>query len=35
MSADYYDRLQSWMYQTGQISQCLSASEYWTNRLVL
>ena len=35
MSADYYDRLQTWMYQTGQIPQCLPTAEYWTNSLAL
>lgn len=35
MSADYYDRLQTWMHNTGQIPQCLSFNEYWTNDLAL
>ncbi|NEZ68245.1 ABC transporter substrate-binding protein [Leptolyngbyaceae cyanobacterium CCMR0082] len=35
MSADYYDRLQAWMHNTGQIPQCLSANDYWTNALAL
>lgn len=35
MSADYYDRLQTWMYDTGQIPQRLAATDYWTNALVL
>lgn len=35
MSADYYDRLQTWMHSTGQIPECLPAQEYWTNSLAL
>ncbi|MEM6836085.1 MAG: ABC transporter substrate-binding protein [Cyanobacteria bacterium P01_C01_bin.120] len=35
MSAEYYDRLQAWMHNTGQIPQPLSASDYWTNALAL
>lgn len=35
MSADYYDRLQTWMLSTGQISEGLPATDYWTNTLAL
>ncbi|MEM9218381.1 MAG: ABC transporter substrate-binding protein [Cyanobacteria bacterium P01_F01_bin.150] len=35
MSSDYYDHLQDWMHTTGQISQHLSSSDYWTNSLAL
>lgn len=35
MSVDYYDRLQIWMHETGQIPQCLPSTEYWTNSLAL
>jgi ABC-type nitrate/sulfonate/bicarbonate transport system substrate-binding protein len=35
MSADYYDRLQTWMHTTGQIPECLPPDEYWTNSLAL
>ena len=31
MSADYYDRLQTWMQQhPGKFPECLPAQEYWT-----
>jgi len=35
MSVDYYERLQTWMQQTGQIGQCLPSAEYWSNSLAL
>lgn len=35
MALDFYDRLQSWMYQTGQISQMLLPEDYWSNALAL
>jgi len=35
MSTDYYDCLQTWMHNTGQIPQHLPAQEYWTNSLAL
>lgn len=35
MAHDYYDRLQRWMHDTGQIERLLEPGEYWTNRLAL
>lgn len=33
MAAEYYDHLQNWLKQTGQISETINAKSYWTNRL--
>ncbi len=35
MSEDYYERLQDWMYQTGQIDSKVAPAAYWTNQLAL
>lgn len=35
MTTDYYDQLQTWMHNTGQISDRLPATAYWTNSLAL
>lgn len=33
MSADYYDRLQQWLKQTGKIEKTIDPKSYWTNRI--
>ena len=35
MTVEYYDRLQKWMAQTGQIAGEIDPREYWTNQLAL
>ncbi|CAH0344264.1 ABC transporter substrate-binding protein [Bacillus sp. CECT 9360] len=32
MTAEYYDRLQNWMKESGKIDQMIDPQEYWTNR---
>lgn len=35
MSSDYYDHLQQWLKETGQIEQTIDPETYWTNKFVL